>query len=273
MPDPVSPSSVDYHQRSKEWVGFCLLCIAFLSFMGVHNAEQKLTAVTLRCARSTGACVVERRYPVLGVRSESVPLASIRDVVLLESRGRRASTWELGLVTDRGTLEVSDRHAERPVRAAQREALQRFLADPAAPTLDLPYNQATTENLVGIGVLGGALVLFLAFLAWTNWQLVRVELVGEELTLTTKRWPLPARVRRFSRSAVRKAALRSKDGLVGHAYGGVLVHVDGHDVELLEGRHGGDIDGQRATLAQVNALLEASARPSVSPTERSAAPR
>lgn len=264
---------MDYHQRSKEWVGFCLLCIAFLSFMGVHNVEQKLTAVTLRCARSTGACVLERRYPVLGVRSETVPLTSIREVVLRESRGRRASTWEVGLVTDQGTLELSDRHADRPLRAAQQEAIQRFLADPGAATLELPYNQPTTENLVGMGVIGGGLVLFLAFLVWTNWQLVRVELVDEELTLTTRRWPLPPRIRRFSRSAIRKGALRSKDGLVGHAYAGVLVHVDGHDIELLEGRHGADMEGQRAMLARVNALLEPTARPSVSPTARSAAPR
>jgi len=264
---------VDYHQRSKEWVGFCLVCIAFLSFMGVHNAEQKLTAVAVRCSRATGACVVERSYPVLGVRSETVPLASIREVVLRESRGRRASTWEVALVTDKGAVELSDRHADLATRSAQRDALARFLADPAAATLDLPYNRPTTDNLVGIGVLGGGLVLFLASLVWLHWQAVRIELVGDELTLTTRRWPLSPRVRRFPRGEIRKVALRSKDGLIGHAYACVLVHVDGHDIELLAGRHDVDLERQRALVARLNGLLGSTERPTVSPLARSAAPR
>ncbi len=142
------------------WIAFAVGAALF-ALSGFLMNTVPMSDVLL-CVRAEGRCVVKHRTMIRS-RQGAVPLATISGAELRKSRRRGADRLELWLTAGSQSFWISDfagwQHQEADARLA---SLQRFLADPATPSVEIRRDflggpiGALVSMLVGcIGIFAG----------------------------------------------------------------------------------------------------------------------
>jgi hypothetical protein len=199
---------------------------AFFAFMWWGALMHSLD-VRMHCDRSAGTCTIT---------SSRGPYSEAREVALSSIRSARLDpmgvSYKVVLVRTSGDDPISSASStDRSQRLAVRDQIERFLGDPAQPTLDVVYDDQGAPTLLWLSVLGAVC------LAWslTIYARVEVDVAAGTLKVSVVRWPVPPRRRSFALGTVRDVVLVDRTHLLGgHTYSvGLVVDGNARPVPLL----------------------------------------
>lgn len=223
--------------------------------MSLALAVTQSSAVTLDMSRPDDACIITRRYPVLGAFVERHPLSGVRATRLDVSRDKNGvASYRLMLLTVGGIVDLSSRSEALAVRNAQKAQIDAFLSG-TDPTLHLAYEQSGARGVIWL-VAGGVLLM----IAVTPWQRARITVdpASRMVLVERSRWPLRAATQSIPVGEIARVGVRSFSGTKGRrTYGVVLVLASDQEVRLLRGASSASSVHQRAADRIQAALSQA----------------